>query len=290
MSEAISVHHGDFGRAALYQLDKPIITHAHREGHLIFSLNGCRSTVTVGDQTFPVDDVSGVAVSPWEPHNFELADPGTTCLCLVLYIKPLWFLETSQSAEFALSFGRPHIRITPDILRAVNRLTTLLLEEERADIFDNFLFEVTSRCFNQSWQDSNSVCSLNLRQTKFTDYRVRRSLRLMQARFTGDVGMDWLARESGLSRPHFFKLFKKQMGITPNLYLNTLRYEHAIEDLLTTDKSVTEISYGLGFSSQASFTRFFSSNVGIPPSEYRRVAHQAEFADMAPVGSTAQAG
>ncbi|MEO1113580.1 MAG: helix-turn-helix domain-containing protein [Pseudomonadota bacterium] len=52
-----------------------------------------------------------------------------------------------------------------------------------------------------------------------------------------------------------------------------MRAEQAISDLMTTDKSVTEISYDLGFSSQASFTRFFSSNVGIPPSDYRRVAH-----------------
>ena len=29
----------------------------------------------------------------------------------------------------------------------------------------------------------------------------------------------------------------------------------------------------LGFASQASFTRFFTSNVGIPPTDYRRVAH-----------------
>ena len=63
------------------------------------------------------------------------------------------------------------------------------------------------------------------------------------------------------------------MGVTPSVYQNTLRSEQAIEDLLTTDKSVTEIGYDLGFSSQASFTRFFSSNVGISPSEYRRVSH-----------------
>ena len=99
-----------------------------------------------------------------------------------------------------------------------------------------------------------------------------RSLRVMQDRLSGDVEMEILARQVGLSRAHFFKLFKKQMGVTPNIYLNTLRSEQAIEDLLTTPKSVTDIAYDLGFSSQASFTRFFSSNVGISPSEYRRVA------------------
>ena len=38
MARAISVHHGSFERATLYELDKPLITHAHREGHLIFYL------------------------------------------------------------------------------------------------------------------------------------------------------------------------------------------------------------------------------------------------------------
>ena len=70
------------------------------------------------------------------------------------------------------------------------------------------------------------------------------------------------------------------MGVTPNIFLNTLRSEHAIDDLLNTQKTVTDIAFELGFSSQASFTRFFSTNVGIPPSEYRRVAskHGSSFA------------
>jgi AraC-like DNA-binding protein len=45
---------------------------------------------------------------------------------------------------------------------------------------------------------------------------------------------------------------------------------------LRTPKTVTDIAFDLGFSSQASFTRFFSANVGISPSEYRRVAHVAD--------------
>jgi AraC-like DNA-binding protein len=275
MSEAISVHHGEFGRAALYKLDKTIVTHAHREGHLIFYLSGAEAKVNVSGNWIPANKSTGVAVSPWEQHSFHpqhLLTEGP-CLCLVLYIKPIWFLENGQSAEFALNFGSAHISMSPDVLNWVRRLTSLLLDGGNEQLFDGYLYRTTQQCFEQSWRNADRNSMLSDIRRRFSDYRVRRSLRLMQENYTEEIEVEWLAREVGLSRPHFFKLFKKQMGITPNLYLNTLRAEQAISDLMTTEKSVTEISYDLGFSSQASFTRFFSSNVGIPPSDYRRVAH-----------------
>lgn len=273
MSEALSVHHGDFGRAALYRLDRPIVTHAHREGHLIFYLDGSRANVTVDGVEYAANETLGVAVSPWEPHTFDIAEPGGTCFCLVLYIKPIWFLENSDSADWALSFGRSEIALTPQVARSVKLLTSLLLEDDNPACFDRYLYETTLYCFDQSWSGSNMSMPMCVAQDRFSDFRVRRSLRLMQEKFSEDIEMEALARQAGLSRPHFFKLFKMQMGITPNIYLNTLRAERAIHDLMSTDKTVTDISYGLGFSSQASFTRFFTSNVGIPPSQYRRVAH-----------------
>ena len=100
-------------------------------------------------------------------------------------------------------------------------------------------------------------------------------MKLMSEKLGDELELDCVAREAGLSRPHFYKLFRKQTGITPNLFLNTLRMERAIESLTVSEKSVTNIGFDLGFSSQASFTRFFTSNVGIAPSDYRRVAHLA---------------
>ena len=273
MARAISVHHGSFGRATLYELDRPLITHAHREGHLIFFLGGATSRMRVGDSEIQFDKDVGVAISPWEPHSFEPGDDAECTYVLTLYIKPMWFLENSQIAEAALSFGTPVLRMTPKIEQWVSRLTSILLDDQPSSRFDGFLFETTRRCFDQSWRDVDSHPLLQSVRRKFNDYRVRRSLRLMQENYADDTAMDELAREVGLSRPHFFKLFKMQMGITPNLYLNTLRAEHAIDDLMTTPKSVTEIGLDLGFASQASFTRFFTSNVGIPPTDYRRVAH-----------------
>ncbi|MEM7238881.1 MAG: AraC family transcriptional regulator [Pseudomonadota bacterium] len=273
MARALSVHHGSFGRAKLYELDKPLITHAHREGHLIFYLGGSTAKVRVGDTDMALNATSAVAVSPWEPHSFSVDSGSEACLCLTLYIKPMWFLENSTSAEFSLSFGASRIEMTPIVSSWMSRLTSLLLDNQPSERFDGFLYETTRECFDQSWKGvENEPLAISVSRT-FNDFRVRRSLRLMQERFTEDVAMDQLARNVGLSRPHFFKLFKMQMGITPNLYLNTLRAEQAIGDLMSTRKSVTDIGLDLGFSSQASFTRFFTSNVGISPTDYRRVAH-----------------
>ncbi|WP_102107226.1 helix-turn-helix transcriptional regulator [Oceaniglobus roseus] len=276
MSRAISVSHGEFGRATIYQLTRTIITHAHREGHLVFNIGGPDQTMTVGDAILPCTRTRGCAISPWEPHSFNHLAPGAT-LTLTLYIKPMWFLENSASAEYALNFGRPDIAVTPVIGDLVTRLTAHLLDDREEGGFDDLLFALTKESFEQSWSAA-PVNSLASACTRFNDFRVRRSLRLMQDSMTEDLDMEDVARAVGLSRPHFFKLFKQQMGVTPNLYLNTLRAEQAIEDLLTTDKTVTDIGLDLGFSSQASFTRFFSSNVGIAPSEYRRVAHCSDSA------------
>ena len=97
------------------------------------------------------------------------------------------------------------------------------------------------------------------------DHRVRKSVGLLQRSVGGELSLDAVAREVGLSRPHFFKLFRENVGVTPNVYLNTVRTERAIERLIGTEQPVTSIALDLGFSSQASFTRFFSANVGIPP-------------------------
>ena len=278
MSHAIAVCHGEFGRAALYRLTKTIIMHAHREGHLIFYVDGVEARVKSGDVSCVVDAQNAVAVSPWEPHNFEVPED-TSQICLVLYIKPMWFLENSVSVQNALKFGCAELKLTREISEYIKRLTTLLLENEEQENFDQLLFGLTKASFDRSWED---VDDDHNRQSyeRFRDFRVRRSLRLIQEKIGEemDMEMETLARSVGLSRPHFFKLFKQHMGVTPNVYMNTLRSERAIEDLLHTEKSVTEIAFDLGFSSQASFTRFFSSNVGIAPSEYRRVAHVTDAA------------
>ncbi len=270
MSSALAVAHGYFGRAALYELDRSITTHAHREGHLIFMLGENSATITVGDKMFECNQTTAAAISPWAQHSFT-PKPNESTLCLVLYIKPMWFLENTGSSDFALSFGRSKLKISPETSDLLHRLIRLMMSESLELNVEDLLIDLTSRCYSASWAGRTRPTDLQSVRN-FSDFRVRRSQQLMKSYLCDHNGLDALACEVGLSRPHFFKLFKRQTGVTPNVYFNTLRSERAIDDLLSTDKTVTDIAHDLGFASQASFTRFFSLNVGISPTDYRRVA------------------
>ncbi|HLS68709.1 MAG TPA: AraC family transcriptional regulator, partial [Kiloniellales bacterium] len=162
--------------------------------------------------------------------------------------------------------------------RQIFQTSAALLEDADNSFIAGYLYSLTQECFDQSWQWVPAGASFTSCAPPVRDFRVRNAIKLMRERVNERVVLDKIARGAGLSRPHFYKLFRQQVGIPPNMYLNTLRMESAIERLTTGADPVTDIGLDLGFSSQASFTRFFIANVGIAPSDYRRVAHLAEVA------------
>lgn len=208
MSTALAVYHGRFGRATLYQLNKPLATHAHREGHLVFRVGGTASQMVVDDCAHAISEVEGVAVNPWQPHSFVPGDVENGSVFLILYINPGWFLEVGRNAQSALRFGRSRINVDGHIDRLVRLVSSFLVSDEHSDLFDGYLYELTRSCYDQSWQwisgDKNAYASWH----GLRDFRIRNSLRLMRERICDDLDLDWVASESGLSRPHFYKLFR----------------------------------------------------------------------------------
>jgi len=270
VSRALSVYHGRFGRATLYELNRAMTTHAHREGHLIFHLGGTRAVVHICGKPHGLTERCGVAVNPWEPHSHVPNDRTSSGRFLVLYIDQSWFRGMGREGDVPLQFGRGEIAMTAEIRSIVREVVSLLEHYDTADNFDGALFELANACFAQSWQLSGRSRRCLGPGSSFVDFRVRKSIRLMSETLGAEIELDAVARGAGLSRPHFYKLFRRQTGLTPNLYLNTLRMETAITWLGETGRSITDIGYELGFSCQSVFTRFFSSHVGMAPTDYRR--------------------
>ena len=108
MSRALAVFHGHFGRATVYQLNRPFNVHAHREGHLIFHVGGTPGCIEVLDHPWPLREDTVVAVNPWEPHNFLPNDLGDGALFFVLTSTP-----SGSRGSVACVSGAPNSGVPP---------------------------------------------------------------------------------------------------------------------------------------------------------------------------------
>jgi AraC-like DNA-binding protein len=83
-----------------------------------------------------------------------------------------------------------------------------------------------------------------------------------------------LAQKSNLSRSAFAERFTRRAGQPPATYIAELRLASAADLLLDTDEPISAIASGVGYDSEAAFSRAFSRRYGVPPSRWRRDAQQ----------------
>jgi len=270
MSTALAVCHGSFGRMTVYRLDRPMRTHAHREGHLTFLLSGSPAIVTIAGVPHLVDEAGGVAINPWQPHSFHPFSGGQPGVFLVAYICDRW-LDRDQEGRGSLRFGANGIKVGTTLRSICASLAHTLVTNSSYRIINRYLNQLFHATFDESWKNAGRP-QLPQQPQKLIDFRVRKSLRILGDGLAQGIELDAVARDAGLSRPHFFKLFRENTGVTPALYANTMRVERALERLTGSQTSVTDIGYELGFSSQSHFTHFFAAHVGIAPTQYRAIA------------------
>lgn len=90
-----------------------------------------------------------------------------------------------------------------------------------------------------------------------------------------------IAHEALLSTSHFIRRFAAVFGDSPHQFRIRARLEWARRQLALTDRSVTDISFGAGFSSLGSFSSQFSKRTGMCPTAYRRRARGLATEDIA---------
>lgn len=94
-------------------------------------------------------------------------------------------------------------------------------------------------------------------------------IELIDNRVHDPPGLAEMARVAHYSPRHFARRFCSLFGCTPHAYVTARRLDHAQRLLLENRLKVHEIALSLGFSSVATFSRWFSGHVGRAPTAYR---------------------
>ena len=82
-----------------------------------------------------------------------------------------------------------------------------------------------------------------------------------------DLNVETISHEMGISRAQLYRKIKSITGISPNDIIREARMKRADRLLETTDKSVSEIAYEVGFSSPSYFTKCYREFFGCTPNK-----------------------
>lgn len=92
----------------------------------------------------------------------------------------------------------------------------------------------------------------------------------IERRFAEPITVAALAEQFNVAVCWFSRLFRRQMGVSPQQYLMSVRMTKARELLSTTDCPVGEVARLTGYDNPLYFSRLFSRLCGCSPREYRK--------------------
>lgn len=101
------------------------------------------------------------------------------------------------------------------------------------------------------------------------DIRSQEIRLFLQENYMNRISLTDLANHLYISEGYLSRFFKKKMGIGFLTYLNDIRLYHTVDELINTDKAITDIAMKNGFNSISGFNQLFKKKYQLSPREYR---------------------
>ncbi|MDR2137467.1 MAG: helix-turn-helix domain-containing protein [Synergistaceae bacterium] len=162
---------------------------------------------------------------------------------------------------------------------------------EKAKFFDakrSLIRMMLARCRQEDGDELEVGCALmDLLRNVYTNFRaapaktksardapkdagnIQAALSYIHENYRAAVGLTDAAASASMSPQYFSRLFKQKMGVGFLEYLNGLRLDSAVRELLETNQSILKIAVNNGFAGSKPFTILFKKNYGQTPRSYR---------------------
>jgi AraC-like DNA-binding protein len=281
MDESYALHEGAYGRTVVLELRNDLVAHAHAETQIAFWLGGAGSDARVVGQVVEYSANTALGVNPYEAHDARLLDDSGPAIFLCFYIAKQWLDERRVQTGKPFFFHNPAVPISPALRQACWLVLDLVVSphDERRAVMDNEIEKLLIAAIEaSSSQDVQTALTprtygfVGQRATSpIIDHRLRAAINYMREHVADTIAVDEVAGKVGLSRAHFFALFRDQLSTTPQVFWSAVKVEEAIRRLVENQEPLTAVALDLGFSTPGNFSRFFKEHMGVTPSRYRKV-------------------
>lgn len=272
MTDDYSLREGPFGRAVVLDLRDDLVAHAHADTQFAFWLGGGRAQAHVGAEVVHYSEGVALGANSYESHDARLLDKDQPAVFLVLYIDKTWLDERRAISGRSFFFPTPRVPISPALRQACWRLLDMIVTSENcpADRLEHEVEGLIEAAIDATLAPVN-LDGLRWRSSML-DPRLRAAITYMREHVAEPISVEDIAGKVGVSRAHFFSLFRDQLNTTPQVFWSAVRVEEAVRRLVRPMEPLTSVAMDLGFSSPGNFSRFFREHMGVSPSRFRRVA------------------
>lgn len=106
--------------------------------------------------------------------------------------------------------------------------------------------------------------------TDDTPFQIRKAVRYINEHIYEKIQVDDLAFLTRWKKNHFTTMFTHHMKVSPHQYILQCKIEKCMAMISTTDLSINDIAFELGFNSYSSFSKVFKKIAGITAEEFKR--------------------
>ncbi len=257
-----------------YMLEISII----KEGHGVYE---------IGENTYELHSGDVFIISNSEPHRIFL-HAGQRVVNTVIHFEPFFlhdFLSRYSSSPLLDIFFRriPGFSNRLDAsLPAAQRIYKRVLDIEEEmnaqkphyPLYVKVLLESIFCELLRSFQGTaNTQSKLASRKDL---YNIDKTLHYINFNLGEHMTLNDLAAIAHVSPAYFSSIFKRCMGVSLFEYIAQRRVGTACQLILTSSKTLTEISQACGFNNYTSFINTFRKFIGCSPSDYRRSPQACE--------------
>ncbi|WP_426278910.1 AraC family transcriptional regulator [Chryseobacterium sp. S-02] len=217
-----------------------------------------------------------VLVSPGETMviDFPEADE-TPSQCISLSLSPE-FIENSlnhlnyhlpkvdETSSWNIQLDEYFLFNNQSLASATNNIMRIAMDDNsQKDIMADFaLKELLIRLMQTQ---ARSMVEKNIAKNKS---RIGFAVDYIKKNLHQKLSIDSIAKLAYVSKSNFFKMFKDELGTSPNEFILQERINRA-KELLASQNSIKETAYQTGFSDANYFTRVFKQLVGVTPKNYQ---------------------
>lgn len=273
--ETYALYEGAFGRAVVLELRDDLVPHAHAETQLALWLGGARVEGHVGSTVVPYGERIALGTNAYEDHDARLLERDAgPAVFLVLYISQRWLDVRRAATGRAFAFASPCVYIDDSVRRTCWQVLDRIVSPHHRtpETIDREVEELLSAAIATAETEPKRALTA---RAPVLDRRLREAIGYMRDNITDTGSVDEVARKVGLSRGHFFALFREQLNTTPQVFWSAVRVEEAVRRLAAQKEPVTHVAVELGFSTPGNFSRFFREHMGVAPSRFRQAAAAA---------------